>query len=454
MQYLMYDFSIMGFVSDTYDALVNGIFESIVQAHDSIRPARIFLSETDVLDASYNRSPTSYLANPAEERAEYEHNVDKKLVQIRFVDAGTNKVFGAFNWFAVHPVSMNNTNTLVSSDNVGYASVLLEQEYNPDDLVGKGKFVGAFASTNLGDVSPNILGPKCSLTGESCDNANSKCPEGDGDCFASGPGKDMFDSTKIIATRVYTGGSKLLKENGGMEITGPVGYILQNIDMPKQKGEYNDSKTITKYKGCIASMGYSFAAGTTDGVGLFEFDQGQITGNPLWNVIRDFLTDPTEEDIECHKPKEILFATGHPTFPYAWQPRIVATQVLKIGDFYLAAVPGEFTTMSGRRLRKAISKTVESESGKKPHVVIAGLSNLYTSYITTFEEYQKQRYEAGSTIYGPHTLTIYLKQYEHLTKALVKVRELLRKKIESIDDTTQYFSGSNSGSWTKSTSLR
>jgi hypothetical protein len=41
---------------------------------------------------------------------------------------------------------------------------------------------------------------------------------------------------------------------------------------------------------------------------------------------------------------------------------------------------------------------------------LAGLSNTYTHYITTFEEYEKQRYEAASTIYGPHTLLAYLQQ--------------------------------------------
>jgi neutral ceramidase len=44
---------------------------------------------------------------------------------------------GAINWFAVHPTSMNNTNTLVSSDNVGYAAVLFEKRLNPGRLIGK-----------------------------------------------------------------------------------------------------------------------------------------------------------------------------------------------------------------------------------------------------------------------------------------------------------------------------
>ena len=41
---------------------------------------------------------------------------------------------------------------------------------------------------------------------------------------------------------------------------------------------------------------------------------------------------------------------------------------------------------------------------KTPTVVIGGLSNMYGDYTTTFEEYQAQRYEGASTIFGPNEL--------------------------------------------------
>ena len=167
-----------------------------------MQEGRIYYSKTTVLNANINRSPTSYLLNPEAERARYEFDVDKELTQLKFVNT-EGSIIGCFNWFPVHPTSMNNTNRLVSSDNVGYASMLLEKHYNANKLPGKGKFVGAFASTNLGDVSPNIKGPKCSKSGNSCDLLSSRCAKHEGECFASGPGNDMFESTKIIATRLY-----------------------------------------------------------------------------------------------------------------------------------------------------------------------------------------------------------------------------------------------------------
>lgn len=59
----------------------------------------------------------------------------------------------------------------------------------------------------------------------------------------------------------------------------------------------------------------------------------------------------------------------------------------------------EFTTMAGRRLRDAV-KTVLTSGGNgefdnNVHVVIAGLTNTYSQYVTTFEEYEVQRYEVS-----------------------------------------------------------
>jgi len=53
-------------------------------------------------------------------------------------------------------------------------------------------------------------------------------------------------------------------------------------------------------------------------------------------------------------------------------------------------------------------------------VVVAGLSNAYSHYITTFEEYSIQRYEGASTLYGPNTLAGYQQEYSKLAAALAQ----------------------------------
>lgn len=74
--------------------------------------------------------------------------------------------------------------------------------------------------------------------------------------------------------------------------------------------------------------------------------------------------------------------------PYQWQPSIVSTQVAVIGNVVIAGVPGEFTTMSGRRLRDAIKNVTNDASNDGTSVIVAGLCNSYSDYITTPEEYQ------------------------------------------------------------------
>ncbi|KAL0831611.1 hypothetical protein ABMA28_002389 [Loxostege sticticalis] len=412
----LFDLPILGFVRETFVAYIAGIYKSIVIAHNKLTPARMEYGEIEILDANINRSPSSYLRNPPEERARYKHDTDKTLAQVKFVSP-SNAIIGVLNWYAVHPTSMNNTNRLVSSDNVGFAAVMMEKALNGNSTApGKGNIVCAFASTNLGDVSPNTMGPRCEFSGKVCDQEKLLCKLPKERCFASGPGSDMFESTRIIATKIYEGAMQLVHQPGE-DVTGPISSVHQFVRMPEQQAHPYDPVSDTfdtnvTVHGCLPAMGYSFAAGTTDGPGAFDFKQGTTNGNALWNAVRDFLAEPTADDIKCQAPKPILLATGRMKFPYAWQPSVVSCTVARIGKLMLAAVPGEFTTMSGRRLRRVLAAAGAEK------VVIAGLSNVYADYIATPEEYQAQRYEAASTIYGPHTLDIYLNKYKEMADAL------------------------------------
>lgn len=331
---------------------------------------------------------------------------------------------GMLNWFAVHGTSMNNTNTLISGDNKGYASYLFEKDFNGDALPGQGSFVGAFAATNLGDVSPNTAGPKCIDTGLPCDGATSSCNGKCQNCIAFGPGKngDMFESTEIIGRNQYDF-AKTLYSQAKEEITGKVDYRLTYLDMPEVQVTLGDGSVVNL---CKAALGYSFAAGTTDGPGMMNFTQGTTTGNPFWDKVRDFLSTPTEEEIACHEPKPILFNTGDMLKPYAWEPSTLPIQLFRIGNLFIAIPSSEFTTMAGRRLRKALHNYISSsglvEPGQEVYVTIAGLSNSYSHYVTTYEEYQAQRYEAASTLYGPNTLSGYIQEFTRIATDMANGR--------------------------------
>ena len=68
----------------------------------------------------------------------YHSNVDTEFTQLKIVSSQTSEALGVINWFAVHPTSMNNTNRLISSDNKGLASIMMETKVNgKDNLIGK-----------------------------------------------------------------------------------------------------------------------------------------------------------------------------------------------------------------------------------------------------------------------------------------------------------------------------
>jgi neutral ceramidase len=106
-------------------------------------------------------------------------------------------------------------------------------------------------------------------------------------------------------------------------------------------------------------------------------------------------------------------------FPYEWVPSIVEIQILRLGSFAVLSVPGELTTMAGRRLRGAVADAVGAAWGPDLTLVVAGLTNTYASYVTTWEEYQEQRYEGGFTLYGPLTLDAYIQEFRRLAAAMV-----------------------------------
>ncbi|KAF3852991.1 hypothetical protein F7725_013679 [Dissostichus mawsoni] len=249
------------------------------------------------------------------------------------------------------------------------------------DGIGGG-FVAGFSSSNLGDVSPNTKGPHCMNTGLPCDYLNSSL-------WGVRTWSRHVREHEDHRTQIYMK-AKELYGTAVEEVTGVLHLAHQWVNMTDVTVQINATHT----------------------------------GDPFWDRIRDALVGvPSNKTQACHHPKPILFNTGEMNWPLPWHPQIVDVQIITVGSVAVVAVPGEMTTMSGRRLREAVKQELQSEGAFRDlEVVIAGLSNIYTHYITTFEEYQVQRYEGASTIYGPHTLSAYLQKYRGLARAIAQDR--------------------------------
>ncbi|XP_071808796.1 putative neutral ceramidase C [Asterias amurensis] len=430
IQYSLYTITAGGFKRASFDAIVEGIFQSIKNAHNNLQDGNISYNKGDLTGVSVNRSPTAYLNNPKEERDRYSDNVDKEMTILKFED--TNGVgLGVICWFAVHPVSMENTNKLISSDNKGYASYLFEKEMNPGSMMGQGSFVAAFPTSNHGDTTPHVNGTICIDTGELCDEETSTCNGQAANCIGQGPGNDMFENTKMIGQRLYSK-AKELYSAAGTQLSGPVSFVHQYVNM----SNVNVTKGDDTFTTCTPALGYSFAAGTTDGPGIAGFTQGMTEGTSFFDALIRSLFNDFEETQKCQEPKPVLLPAGdyinttdiapalellvNTYAPPPMVPDIVATQLLQIGQFIIIPVPGEFTTMAGRRLMEMVKQEVMDNGISDAVTMITGLSNTYTNYVTTIEEYKIQRYEGASTLYGQYTLDAYLQQYTMLADYMIQ----------------------------------
>ncbi|KAF7298390.1 Neutral ceramidase [Mycena kentingensis (nom. inval.)] len=416
----------LGWVKQSYDAIVAGVVLAVDRAHASLKPGTLGVGNTTVVDGNRNRSPTAYLANPEAERALYENEGGDQDKIMSLLSFGADRGFLSF--FPVHGTSIYENNTLVSSDNKGMAAYLYEASVEPNAMPGNNTFVAGFAQSNVGDTSPNVLGAFCESPGEiydgmPCQANTSTCGGTVAQCHGRGPGFRLdaygFHSNEIIAQR-QVDAAKSLMSSKLAPISGTVRSVHINLNMANYTFKLANGSSATT---CPPAMGFSFAGGTTDGPGPDGFIQGDNTTsqNPFWEIVKSFITPiPSAAQVACHAPKPILLNTGYATLPYAWQPNTVDIQLFKIGNFVIIVVPGETTTMAGRRLRNAVRAALLANKiiDNSAYVVIAGPANTYAHYVTTREEYAIQRYEGASTIYGPFTLEAYIDKFASLVPFL------------------------------------
>lgn len=418
MNYLLPQIPSRGFDKQSHQAIVDGTLLSIQRAHESLAPGRLTFNSVALEDANINRSPYAYDANPEEEKERYSDNVDKAMTLLRFDRASDNKTTAILTFFPVHGTSMHSNNTLVTGDNKGVAAWLFERSAQDDNRFADG-FVAGFSQSNVGDTSPNIFGAWCEDdSGERCRYEDSTCGGKNEPCHGRGPFFNEQDagakSCFEIGRRQYAAARQAYEQMdaGAVKIVGSsqVGFfhVYQDLSNYTFQSPFNSSTLAT----CSAAMGFSFAAGTTDGSGQFDFTQNNSSPaetNPLWYVVRDFVHRPSEDQKACQAPKEILLDVGSMTRPYPWGPNIVDIQVLRVGQLLIIVSASEATTMSGRRWKeKVASSSKEILSIANPLVVLGAPSNSYAHYVTTEEEYGIQRYEGASTLYGPNTLAAYI----------------------------------------------
>ncbi|KAI0201552.1 Neutral/alkaline nonlysosomal ceramidase [Astrocystis sublimbata] len=414
--YLLPQITSFGFDKQAYQAVVDGAVLSIKRAHESLSEGYLDYGAVNITDGNLSRSLVAYMNNPAEERARYSNSVDKEMTVLKFQRASDSKNIGILTWFPVHGTSVYQNNTHVTGDNKGVAELMFEKAMEGEDSAADG-FVAGFSQANVGDTTPNVLGAWCDDgSGEMCSFENSTCADGKSQsCHGRGPTFDKLDlgvsSCYEIGKRQYDGARSAYDtlDSTGTPVVGPsVKSFHFNHDMRFWDFQLEDGQQVQT---CPSALGYSFAAGTTDGPGAFDFtqgDSGKPSASPVWEVVKALLREPSAKQKKCQMPKPVLLDIGELSQPYAWGPNIVDMQVLRVGQLVIIVSPSEATTMAGRRWRAAVKAAAEDMTEAEPKVVIGGPANSYCHYVTTPEEYAIQRYEGASTLFGQYELPAYI----------------------------------------------
>ena len=389
--YFIYNASIFGFNEQNFQCIVEGIFQSIVNAHANKRKGKILIAKGDVEDCGSLRSMPAYENNFPDGEGPYDPPEFREMMLLKFVDE--NGVgMGSLNWFAVHPTNMGQKNKLISGDNKDYASYLFEREK---------AVVSAFANSCCGDVSPNMK-------------------------YGVPDGIHDFERTVEFGEKQFLKAVELF-DGAAEELEGNIDYRQTFVNMDQCMIDGTDKRTWP------AAMGYGMTPGSSeDSEGVPVWPEGttredveedpDLKRQALSRILPVFFgivwpPSLSEDYIEGHAEKPILAPLGLVKINgIPLVPSIMPLQLIKIGSLIVIAHPGEMTTMVGRRMRETILDVFKNDD--VAHAVVATFSGAYSSYTTTREEYAKQHYEGASTLYGPWTFDAYEQEDRRLACAM------------------------------------
>src|SRR5687767_3382744 len=129
------------------------------------------------------------------------------------------------------------------------------------------------------------------------------------------------------------------------------------------------------------------------------------------------LFDVTHEPFEGRRSLLPVPGQGHKQgirLDQSTVPKAVPLTALRVGDGLIVTLPGEPTAEVGARVRAAVR-----QASGLDRIVVSGLAGEFIQYFTTPEEYDRQHYEGGSTLYGPLSSNLLRQELAELSRRLV-----------------------------------
>lgn len=354
------------------------VAECIRRADAEKTAARASWGEAEVDDVGRNRSLEAHLANhgfdldPGEGTAEMDpdgetHPRDLRLGVFRVESTEEEPIAAVFR-FSVHPTAFPPDNTLYSSDIVGAAI----HGFTSGFLDSQGR--AEFFEDGVASEAPVPV------------------------FFNGGQGDQItvYDSYNEHAL-VDSLGERLAR---GLKAAWRDAEDGLSMDVDLE----SSSRTV-RYCGQEVEPGVRVASTASFGV---PFLGGAENGpSPLHGLGLEGRRRPGFLADEVHGRKI-------PVAPAPWGPEI-EVQVACIDDVALLCVPGEPTVEMGRRCSREALEVLPEDVSKAR---VVGLANGYNGYFTTPEEYDRQHYEGGHTVFGRHTEALVRKTHIDLAREI------------------------------------
>ncbi len=351
-----------GFDPEWTQFLVDRIAAGIVRAHDTRGPARLAVGTCEVWGLTRNRSHDPHVHNRTvtdkrqdPQRKWVSVNPELHLLRVdRVVDDGGTEPLSAAVVFSIHGTGIPQKDKLYNADLWAY----LKEELGHRIEVERGErpVVGAMEGTHA-DVAPAL---RPGLAGHR-----------EARRIGCGIGAEAFELYRSLDDRL---GDEVTLAAALREVDLSTDRCIDGIELPERP-----------------AVGAALAAGAKENL------------TPVLGWLPPFRAGMPKR-FGTDNPQGAKWVIGSrwlqpAVLPLEGFPRILPLQILRVGDVTMVGLPFETTVESGRRVVRAVQGAVADAT----RVVVASVVNDYWGYVATEEEYSRQFYEGGHTLYGPRS---------------------------------------------------
>lgn len=381
------------FLNFASDRIANGILE----AFENRRPALVATGRKDIYGYNRNRSLDSYVLNDNvtgisldDPEAKFKA-INPAMYMIRIDvqdDQGTYKPLAAFSSFSVHATALSVPVEVYNADLFAYAQKDLEwaiaNKYDTPWQVVHGLTTGT-----QGDMAPAL-------------------PDNGDNTF--GHHEVNWKEAKNLGQGIGKEAIALF-EALGSQLTADVSVITAGREL-----NIRENNTIGDIELCEdPAIGSPVAAGAyerrTPFLAAIPFLKGGNIMSRSW-----IFTDGCQGN-KAHLGFKYLQPLLEPKDSF---PNTVLFQLIRINDTVVMPLPFEVTTEAGHRIAAAVTDEFSQANNNIKHAWVAGNANGYFGYTTTPEEYSRQNYEGGHTLYGQYSTPYIAAQLAKLAQDLNK----------------------------------